>query len=1051
MPIMTVKRFVGLLPLLLVSGQPALTLAQVVPDATLGPEASQLQVQGNQITIEGGANRGLALFHSFDQFNVENGQQVFFVNPQDIETIFSRVTGNNPSNLDGTLGVLGPADLFLLNPNGILFGPNAQLVLPGSFTASTADGLQVDDIIFSATAPTSVPLLSINVLPGIQFGANAPDRLIQNQANLTLAPRQQLSFDGGTIDQAGQIIIPGGTVDLRGSTLSLTGEINTRTANNQLGLLRLSSPTNLTIAATAPLTNQAISQALQNSEVVVESDRNLTLTGSFSSTVPAPLTLAAGNDLQLLPSGDGISQLAGNVTLQSGGDMYIANQLHVVSQQPDPRITIQAGGDILLRDLPLTQDDTTIMLLLRGDNGQLSIRANNLTIQPERITPLNSSNPVLQVFTRADAGQQGSDIDIKLAQDLTLTNVNLGVQTTEGISTGDIRIEAGGSVNLLESNVTAFVFTTVSNTAPTGTIDIQADDAILLKSGLIITQSLGDTGDITLSAPRILIDSTAPNSTASVFTNTSFLGPGNAGDVTINATELLEVAGGNPDPFIAFNPQEVGVTGFAEQLLNSTFTSTIGATALGFGESGTIEINANRLVLQDGVGIGNASGVVGDARQSGDVFVNAQDIQMRGLAIIGSTTLGTADAGNVTVNSDRIYLTDGASISSSSLLGVGSAGELTIDTDELRIENGSAISAQTDGGGQGGLLDIHAQSVTITGTSVDGSVPSTLITDTAPNSTGSGGEIHLQTETLQVLDGGQIRASSRGSEAAGDITITADHITVGGVSPSGIPSTIEAQALSTGEAGRLQLAADQLTVRDGAAITTQSQQGSGGNIQLTLDDVLLLRRQGTISATAGVAGTGGDGGNISINAGFIVAPAEENSDITANAFEGAGGNIQVQTNALLGIDFRDRLTPLSDITASSEFGLDGIVTIQQVADPINPDPIQLPENLISTDDRLTAGCLLDEDASFVVTGRGGIPADPGEQLNQGLIWNDPRETISTDQEIIDNGEILSEPLALVEAQEWHLNDQGQIELMAMTNNFSLQPGTNCQYVKMSEF
>ena len=1040
---MNVRHFISLWPLLLLLSKGSSTLAQVVPDSTLGSESSQLQLQGNQVTIEGGANRGFALFHSFDQFNVADGQQVFFANPQGINTILSRVTGSTPSNIDGILGVLGSADLFLLNPNGILFGPNAKLDLSGSFTASTADSFQVGDINFSATDPASVPLLSVNVVPGIQVGANAPGRLIQNRADLNLAPQQHLSFNSDTIEQAGQITIPGGTVDLRGRTLRLTGAVNTRTVDNQFGLLLLSAPTDLNIEATAPLTNQAVSQALADNKVLVESDRNLTVIGALSSTSPAPLTLTAGNNLQLLPSGDSVSQLAGNVTLQSGRNMRIANQLHVISQQPKPRMTIQAEGNILLRNLPLTQDDTIRMLLLQGDNGRLSIQANSLTNQLEN----NSDALVIQIVTVAGEGRRGPDIDIALAQDLALQNASINTRAiNNGTRSGSIRIDAGGSVNLLESNIAAFNLPSDTNTAPTGTIDIQAGDTILLKSGFIFTQSLGNTGDITLGASRILIDSTTPSSIASVFTNTNFLGPGNAGNVTINTSDLFKIVGGNPDLFAGFNPQDSSLPDFADQILNNTFTSTVGATALGFGESGTIEVNANRLVLRDGVGIGNASGVVGDARLSGDVLVNAQDLQMRGLAVIGSTTLGTADAGDVRINSDRIHLLDGARISSSSLLGIGSAGTLTIDTNELVIEGGSAISTETDGGGQGGLLDIRARSVIITGTLVsnDFRFPSALITDTAPNSTGGGGELRLQTETLQVLDGGQIRASSRSSEAAGDISISADRVTIDGVSPDGLPSTIEAQAFSTGDAGNLLLAAEQLTVRDGAFITTQSQQGSGGNIQLALDDVLSLRRQGTISATAGIAGTGGDGGNIDINAGFVVAPTAENSDITANAFDGRGGNIQVQTNALLGTDFRDRLTPLSDITASSEVGLAGVVTIQQVADPLNPEPIQLPGNLVSADDRLTAGCLLDEDANFVATGRGGIPADPGEQLNQGLLWDDPRTTTSSDIETTDQNESTpSALLAFIEAQEWRMNNQGQIELIAVTDNVVSRPNTSC--------
>lgn len=102
-------------------------LAQIIPDATLGNQNSRVTTGVNikehgADLIEGGAQRGSSLFHSFAEFNVNNGQQVYFANPTGVANIFSRVTGGNASNILGTLGVNGAANLFLLNPNGIIFG-----------------------------------------------------------------------------------------------------------------------------------------------------------------------------------------------------------------------------------------------------------------------------------------------------------------------------------------------------------------------------------------------------------------------------------------------------------------------------------------------------------------------------------------------------------------------------------------------------------------------------------------------------------------------------------------------------------------------------------------------------------------------------------------------------------------------------------------------------------------------------------------------------------------------------------------------------------------
>ena len=136
--------------------------AQLTPDNTLGVENSLVTPQQLRDLIQGGAIRDNTLFHSFDEFNVGDGRGVFFdlQNNANILNIFTRVTGSNSSSILGTLGVLqdalnsnalGNANLFLLNPNGISFGANANLQLNGSFFATTADGFVFDNFTFSAS------------------------------------------------------------------------------------------------------------------------------------------------------------------------------------------------------------------------------------------------------------------------------------------------------------------------------------------------------------------------------------------------------------------------------------------------------------------------------------------------------------------------------------------------------------------------------------------------------------------------------------------------------------------------------------------------------------------------------------------------------------------------------------------------------------------------------------------------------------------------------------------------------------------------------------
>jgi filamentous hemagglutinin family protein len=164
------------------------SLAQIIPDNTLGQERSKLEsdisVKGSSAdVIEGGATRGVNLFHSFRRFNVGEGERIYFANPQGIENIFSRVTVNFKSEILGTLGVLGHANLYLLNPKGIFFGNNVKLDIAGSFFATTAESFVFNnELKFSAINPQAAPLLTINITPKLQYGVEA--NKIESNGNL---------------------------------------------------------------------------------------------------------------------------------------------------------------------------------------------------------------------------------------------------------------------------------------------------------------------------------------------------------------------------------------------------------------------------------------------------------------------------------------------------------------------------------------------------------------------------------------------------------------------------------------------------------------------------------------------------------------------------------------------------------------------------------------------------------------------------------------------------------------------------------------------------
>jgi large exoprotein involved in heme utilization and adhesion len=203
------------------------------------------------------------------------------------------------------------------------------------------------------------------------------------------------------------------------------------------------------------------------------------------------------------------------------------------------------------------------------------------------------------------------------------------------------------------------------------------------------------------------------------------------------------------------------------------------------------------------------------------------------------------------------------------------------------------------------------------------------------------------------------------------------------------------------------LQADRLELRDRGSITAETGSTQGGNITLEVSDLLLLRRNSTISATAGTAQAGGDGGNITINLpnGFIVGVKGENSDITANAFTGSGGRVNITAQGIYGLEFRPSLTPFSDITASSTFGVSGVVTLNTPNVDPNRGLVPLPVDLTDVSRLLVQNCptgdaLAKPPNEFIITGRGGLPPTPSEAMHRDAIQVDLVTTDASNSPVV---------------------------------------------------
>jgi len=205
-----------------------LVKAQVVEDGTLSTEVIH---ENRNFQVRGGEQRGSNLFHSFEQFSIDNNGSILFDNALTVQNIISRVTGNSVSNLNGLIQSNGTANLFLINPNGIVFGENATLNIGGSFVATTAESLLfTDGVEFSSNLDNSESLLTVNTPLGLQFGSNAgainnranfseahldPKGESQNKLGLVTAADQTLALIGNGITfDGGAITVPSGNIEL---------------------------------------------------------------------------------------------------------------------------------------------------------------------------------------------------------------------------------------------------------------------------------------------------------------------------------------------------------------------------------------------------------------------------------------------------------------------------------------------------------------------------------------------------------------------------------------------------------------------------------------------------------------------------------------------------------------------------------------------------------------------------------------------------------------------------------------------------------------------
>ncbi|MCG8362964.1 MAG: filamentous hemagglutinin N-terminal domain-containing protein, partial [Pseudanabaenales cyanobacterium] len=755
---------IGVAALLAIVTLPSSVQAQITPDNTLGDENSTVTpdaiVRGDLADlIEGGATRGGNLFHSFLEFNVDQGQRVYFANPVGIESILSRVTGDDLSNIFGTLGVDGSADLFLLNPNGIVFGENATLDIEGSFYATTAAAIELGDQVFSATEPERSRLLTVN-----------PSVLFENY----------LSDASGDIENRGQIGVEE-NLTLAANRLDLQGQV---AAGGNLTLLAIDE-VQIRDAVDVPFIGFAGGdlrvQGNQQVDIVVLSHPD---SGLYSY---GNMTLRSAN------------RVGGDAHYWSGGDFRIEG----LEGEPGDLASLVDPIIRTLGDVVIGQYTGTSLHILAG--GAVTIDFANITAPAPGTLGVDFLQEMVQLSDGAlvevnGAAQPTLDIRAGISPEVLgvpplelLTGVDPTTDTFSGavfetdspstadITIGDVVISAPGGLVLITNQYSPNSSLSGGNILVTGegplgdginaeggqgqggTVFLDARGNIEVINSFISTEGSGEVGDVVLLAGNIVRLDGSDGSEAGAFSGVASGGEGRGGDVRVIATNL-EVTNG-------------------AQLSASTF---------GIGDAGNVILRISETAQFDGVNQFteiNPSGAFssvqpGGEGQGGNVEISARNLEVANGATLSASTFGRGDAGNVILTIRETARFDGVNpfggISPSGAFstvepnGEGQGGNVELSAKNLEVTNGAQLSAVTfSRGDAGNVILTISETARFDGVNRFTEInPSGAFSSVAPNGEGQGGNIELSAKNLEVANGAQLQSATFGRGDAGNVILT---------------------------------------------------------------------------------------------------------------------------------------------------------------------------------------------------------------------------------------------------------------------------------------
>jgi len=985
-----------------ISLRPADGRAQI----TKGGLNTNVTQTGNTWDITGGTKSGSNLFLSFGQFSVPANGTANFHNSLGLPKgdILGRVTGPDASTILGKINTVGfspGTDLFLINPNGVVLGPNATLNVSGSFHVSTADYVRLSDQLrFYADPSRDANNDSVVSKLGPLFMSAPPDAF----GFLKAAPAA-ISVKGVTLLDPNGHAPPAGTVlSVIGGETPFPGEPSPPPGEPAAGLKITGAGTTSTIQVTSGRV-QVVSVAAP--EVV-------TLTPNLDvSSVPSLGRIDVSNGARIVVDGNpgGSVVIRGGKLFVSGASLISASPKGTTSGA-QPAIDVQVSGDIALSGSAGFQVISSI------SSGGQQAQAGDIRITAGNVQ-MDTGAFIASVVVGAAGGANvmGAKVMMVDAGRLTLSGGAKITTDTEAPLPFQFPSGPGGALTINASEVDiagtgSGIFSTTGSTAKTGfggAITITAPTVNLSDHATVTTTASRNSagGNIEIDATNFSLTGGAVLGSSEGFNATS-----RGGNVNVNASGLVTLSGTGSHIF-------------------SVGSSSKTASA------GDITVNAGTLMLQDSAAILNG----GIKTEAGNITVTASDsiVIAGGAAIVSQANF--KDVGQLVVTAPRLTMDD--ALIQASTVQQGNAGNITVTVTGDVVLTGGAQIATSSGKqamGQGGNLTIQAGgSVSVVGRSPSGQPVSTILqslgVDPADADASSGvfstagqfgkaGQINITTPSITLADGAKVSVTTSGTGQAGDIGLTVGTLALNGgasldsgttgagpggnititasnaVNSSGgvvssnttaggtggsitirtpqlqlTNATISATSAGTGDAGSILLGIGDTATLTNSSITTSARTADGGNILLTGGDLVYLFDSGLTTSV----GTGtGKGGNITVDPEFVVL---DHSQVRADAFGGPGGHIIIVSDFFL----RNRTV----LSASSALGTQGTVAIQSTVTNLSNGVAPLPSGLAQVATLLRASCAArvaaGKASSLVVAGREGVPLEPGEYIPSPLL------------------------------------------------------------------